>query len=97
MVNFLKAFDKQGRQAVGVRSVAKWRRPASGVVKVNTDAATLGNYVDLGVVFRNERGVVLLSLANTRKGCISVVAAKLQAMVVALQLAEERNFKNLVV
>jgi ribonuclease HI len=75
---------------------ASWSPPEKGVVKVNVDAAfcPLSRAAAIGVVARNDNGLVLAALSAPIEPCKDVEEAEAKAILAGLQLAKECKLKS---
>lgn len=76
----------------------KWKGPAAGIAKINTDAAfKAGEAVGMGMVVRNAAGEVLASASGKRGGAGSAAVAEAMALRWSLELALDMGFQAVVV
>ncbi|XP_057453128.1 uncharacterized protein LOC130744990 [Lotus japonicus] len=76
----------------------KWKGPAVGIAKINTDAAfKAGAAVGMGMVVRNAAGEVLASASGKRGGADSAAVAEAMALRWSLELALDMGFQAVVV
>ncbi|XP_030959169.1 uncharacterized protein LOC115981127 [Quercus lobata] len=74
----------------------RWSPPQSGFIKVNFDGAVFGNLnmSGIGVVIRNNNGVVMASCAEKINQAYKVDEIKALAALKALKFAHELGFQN---
>ncbi|XP_042939495.1 uncharacterized protein LOC122274525 [Carya illinoinensis] len=80
------------------RQGCKWKAPIGECIKVNWDASInkKDERVGIGVVVRDGRGEVMVSLCYSNEGCCSPVVAELRALWRAMKLCAELNFENVI-
>ncbi|XP_042992245.1 uncharacterized protein LOC122318727 [Carya illinoinensis] len=80
------------------RHGCKWKAPIGDCIKVNWDAGInkKDERVGIGVVVRDGRGEVMVSLCYSNEGCCSPVVAELRALWRVMKLCAELNFENVI-
>ncbi|XP_074315734.1 uncharacterized protein LOC141651944 [Silene latifolia] len=70
---------------------AKWQKPRQGIVKINVDAGVKeGEGMGIGVICRDEEGVIKWGWAERRRGEFDAQVAEVEAMLIGLQWAKRR-------
>lgn len=86
-------FPQMSNQRV---SITSWAKPSRGVIKVNVDAHVMkGEYVSLGVVCRDERGVVLLTATKKILVDWDPTLAEAATTRYGLQVGQRSGFNNI--
>ncbi|XP_042988726.1 uncharacterized protein LOC122316260 [Carya illinoinensis] len=82
----------------GGRRGCRWKAPIGECIKVNWDAgmSKKDGRVGIGVMVRDGRGEVLVSLCCSKEGCCSPVVAEFRALWRAMKLCAELNFENVI-
>ncbi|XVF59440.1 hypothetical protein PTKIN_Ptkin07bG0276100 [Pterospermum kingtungense] len=77
----------------------RWEPPMEGYIKINVDAALQvhSSSATVGVVFRDNAGVIQGSAATSLQNICSPLAAELLAILYGLQLAKELDFGEVMV
>lgn len=74
-----------------------WQAPEEGWIKMNVDASTVSEgMVGFEVVFRNNRGEILASVAGNSRGQWIAVACEAKAILFGLQLVGDLSFPRVV-
>ena len=73
-----------------------WKKPLHDTVKLNTDAALLGNEAILAVVARDDSGVIIMA-ATKKMFTEDPAVAEASTMLWALQLAESHHFQHCII
>ncbi|KAK3218023.1 hypothetical protein Dsin_011993 [Dipteronia sinensis] len=92
--------DIIGKEVVLRATAGKcWAVPPSGCFKLNVDAAMnlYGGRYEVGIVFRDDQGVVVEAAALSFNGVVSVDVAKANAVLKGLLLAEDAGLFPLIV
>ena len=74
----------------------RWQKPPTGTVKLNVDATLNKNSAWLGVVARDEKGIILKVWAKDFPTC-SPMVAEAAALLCAIQIAKEENYHSIIV
>ena len=76
-----------------------WSPPLAGYFKLNVDAATNRDkqISDLGLVFSNAKGIVVVAAINCSKFCGDVAYVEAEAMEFSLQVAGNAKLPSLIV
>jgi hypothetical protein len=77
------------------KSVKLWTRPPIGMVKLNVDAAILSDKCWLAVVARDDRGNIVKYWSKATPH--EPVVAKTNAIMWAIKIAKEEDFKAIIV
>lgn len=96
---FTKAREPSKIQNISLTVVdqeGKWRAPSRGWVKANWDAslATEKGWMGLGVVARDERGMVLVAHYQTIAGRLASSLVEARAALLAVQTWKELGFSH---
>ncbi|XP_073153625.1 uncharacterized protein [Henckelia pumila] len=76
-----------------------WQTPPAGTIKINVDAAVVNgsSRVGLGVVVRDDQGVVLIAFTKTLEGYFSVHLAELLTVREGLLLASQQSWNHVII
>lgn len=96
----LEEFHKSNKEVDEVRSVMKgvvgkgaWKKPCSSVVKAKWDAS-LDQQNGLGIIFRNDKGEVMVVACGRRDNVTQPALANCMALWRAMELGQELGFKG---
>ncbi|XP_021737038.1 uncharacterized protein LOC110703566 [Chenopodium quinoa] len=75
---------------------SRWKPPAAGLYKLNTDAAFQGQWLGIGGILRNEEGTAVVAFCSKENGKVDVAVGEVIGMRSSLKIAMEAGFRNFI-